>query len=144
MSGLAREIAIGANGDLWCLSATNFAPGGGSIHVWNGSDWAPVVGAAVKIAVGPDGDPWIVNSAGQVFRRSGEGWELMPGLAREIAITVTGDVCCLGTAKMPSGGYSIHRWNGTAWDQLSGAAVRIAAAKSVMVVNSEHNIFRAV
>ncbi|MBI3861705.1 MAG: hypothetical protein HY290_07400 [Planctomycetia bacterium] len=62
----------------------------------------------------------------------------------ELAITTSGEVCSIGTAKAPSGGYTIHRWNGHDWDRLSGAAVRIAAAKSVMVVNSDHNIFRAV
>ena len=144
MPGLAREIAVGAGGALWCVSAADVCPGGGSIHVWNGSDWDRVDGAAVKIAVGPNGDPWIINSAGQIFRRSGEGWELLPGLARELALTVAGDVCCLGMAQAPSGGYSILRWNGAGWDPLSGAAVRIAAARWIMVVNSEHNIFRAV
>ncbi|MBI3861704.1 MAG: hypothetical protein HY290_07395 [Planctomycetia bacterium] len=55
MPGLAREIAVGADGALWCVSAADFAPGGGSIHRWNGSDWDRAEGAAIKIAVGPDG-----------------------------------------------------------------------------------------
>src|SRR5579872_3395343 len=145
LPGLAREIAIGADGSAWCVSAADFAPGGGSIHVWNGRDWDAVAGAAVKIAVGPDGMPWVVNSAGQIFRRFGEGWEMMPGRAREIGIGADGTVYCLGAGEMPAGGFSIHRWNGADWDLIPGAAVRLAAgpAGSLFVVNSENAIFRS-
>ena len=146
LPGLAREIAVGADGSAWCLSASDFAPGGASIHVWNGHDWDHVDGAAVKIAVGPDGQPWIVNSAGNIFRRSGEGWELLPGLAREIAIGADGSVFCISIGQMPSGGHSIHVWNGFDWDHVPGAAVKIAAGApgAVWLVNSEHQIFHGV
>ena len=145
LRGRAREIAVGANGGAWCLSAADFAPGGGSIHVWNGRDWDHVDGAAVKIAVGPDGEPWIVNSAGQIFRRSGEGWELLPGLAREIAIAADGSVWCLSAATAPSEESSIHVWNGSDWDHVPGAALKIAAGApgAVWLVNSQHQIFRS-
>jgi RNA polymerase sigma-70 factor (subfamily 1) len=143
LPGLAREIALGADGSAWCLSASDFAPGGASIHVWNGHDWDHVDGAAVKIAVGPDGQPWIVNSAGNIFRGSGEGWELLPGLAREIAIGVDGTVWCLCAGATPSGDSSIHLWNGFDWDHVPGAAVKIAAGPpgAVWLVNAQHQIF---
>ena len=143
--GLARELALGVAGSAWCLSAADFAPGGGSIHVWNGRDWDHVDGAAMKIAVGPDGEPWIVNSAGQIFRRSGEGWELLPGLAREIAIAADGSVWCLSAATAPSEESSIHVWNGSDWDHVPGAAMKIAAGApgTVWLVNSDHHIFRS-
>jgi hypothetical protein len=146
LPGLAREIALGADGSAWCLSAFDFAPGGASIHVFNGHDWDHVDGAATKISVGPDGQPWIVNSAGQIFRRSGEGWELMPGLAREIACGADGSVWCLAAGEMPPGGASIHCWNGADWEHVPGAAAKIVAGFEgrVWIVNSEHNIFRGV
>jgi hypothetical protein len=144
--GSAREVAISADGSIWCISARDIAPGGGSIHIWNGNDWDHVDGAAVKIAVGPDGLAWIVNSAGQVFRRSGEGFELLPGLASEIAISPEGSVWCLSKGLTPEGGHSIHFWNGTDWDHIPGAAFKIAAgpAGTVFIVNQEHEIFRSV
>lgn len=144
LPGLAREIACGADGSAWCLSAGDFAPGGGSIHFWNGGDWDHVDGAAVKISVGPDGQPWIVNSAGQIFRRSGEGWELMPGLASEIACGADGCVWCLSAAAGASGDHSIHVWKGGDWEHMPGAAVKIAAgpAGSVLTVDAGHRIFR--
>ena len=142
--GLAREISVGNNGDVWCISAADVAPGGGSIHFWNGSDWDHVEGAAVKIAADTNGQTWIVNSAGQIFRRSGEGWELLPGLASEIAIGAEADVCCLSQGLLSDGGHSIHRWNGTDWDHIPGSATRIAVgpAGTVYVVNAQHDIFR--
>jgi hypothetical protein len=145
LPGRAREVAVGANGAAWCLSAADFAPGGGSIHIWNGRDWDHVDGAAVKIAVGPDEQPWIINSAGQIFRRSGQGWELLPGLAREIAIGVDGMVWCLSAATDSAGESSIHFWNGSDWDHVPGAAVKVSAGApgAVWLVNSQHQIFRA-
>ncbi|MBI3864606.1 MAG: hypothetical protein HY290_22215 [Planctomycetia bacterium] len=144
LPGLAREIACGVDGSAWCLSSGDFAPGGGSIHFWNGGDWNHVEGAAVKIAVGPDGLPWIVNSAGQIFRRSGEGWELMSGLASEIACGADGSVWCLSAAAAPTGDHSIHVWKGGDWEYIPGAAVKIAAgpAGSVLTVDAGNRIFR--
>ncbi len=147
LPGLAREIAVGANGAVWCISASDFAPGGGSIHAWNGRDWEHADGgAAVKLAVGPDGNPWIVNSAGQIFRRSGEGWELLPGLARAIAIGADGSVWCLCATQNPAVDSSVHYWNGFDWEHIPGAAVKIAAGLpgTVLLVNAQHQIFRAV
>jgi hypothetical protein len=84
-----------------------------------------------------------VNSAGNIFRGSGEGWELLPGLAREIAIGVDGTVWCLCAGATPSGDSSIHVWNGFDWDHVPGAAVKIAAGPpgTVWLVNSQHQIF---
>lgn len=147
LPGVARDIAVGANGAAWCISASDFAPGGGSIHVWTGHDWDHVDGgAAVKIAVDPEGQPWIINSAGQIFRRSGEGWELLPGLGREIAIGVDGSVYCLCATHDPAVDSSIHLWNGFDWEHVPGAATKIAAGLpgAVLIVNAQHQIFIAV
>jgi len=99
----------------------------------------------VKIAVAPDGQPWIVNSAGNIFRRSGEGWELMPGLAREIAISADGTVWCLSAGAAPAQDTSIHVWNGFDWEHVPGAAVKIAAGAPdlVFLINAAYQIFRS-
>jgi ADP-heptose:LPS heptosyltransferase len=142
-SGLAREIAAGADGSVWSVGADNIAPGGAAISIRSGDDWRHIDGAAVKIAIGPDG-PWILNSAGQIFRRSGEGWELLPGLACEIALSSNGCAWCLSQAELPGGGHSIHRWNGTDWDHVDGTAIKIAAGPdgTVLIVDPQNAIFR--
>ena|GEM_PF-6246470 len=143
--GFAREIAVGSNGSVWCIGVEEVAPGGGSVHHWNGTDWIRVEGAAVKIAVDPAGEPWILNSAGQIFRRSGEGWELLPGLAKEIAIGPEGSVLCLSPGVSPDGAHSIHCWNGIDWNHIPGSASKLAcdAGDRVYVTSSELAIFRA-
>jgi hypothetical protein len=62
----AAEIAIGANRSVFIIDKNGY------VYKWTGYSWKGYsnsgAGAAVKIAVAPDGNPWIVNSAAQVFR----------------------------------------------------------------------------
>ena len=68
LPGFARDIGVGADGSVWMI-ATNRVPGGYGIYKWNvsRSDWDPVPGGAVRIAVDPDGNAWVVNDAGFIF-----------------------------------------------------------------------------
>jgi hypothetical protein len=43
--------------------------GGWQTYRFNGSGWDAVNGGGVAITTGPDGMPWVVNSAGQIFER---------------------------------------------------------------------------
>ncbi len=72
LPGAANAIAIGGN-TAWVLG-TSAVSGGYGIYKWTGSAWAAVPGGAVKIAVGPDGNPWVVNSAHRIYRYTGSGW----------------------------------------------------------------------
>ena len=54
-------------------------PGGNNmLHLFDGR-WAPVAGGAVRIAVEPDGSPWIADNMGAIFARVGTGWWRAPG-----------------------------------------------------------------
>ena len=60
------------------------------------SSWDQVDGGAIAIAVGPDGQPWIVNKQGTIFRRTKTNtgyvdgtWQVVPGQAGDIAIGAT-------------------------------------------------------
>src|SRR5262249_42842955 len=46
---------------------TNPRPGGFGLFHWNGAGWTSVLGGAIGIAVGPAGNPWVVNSIHQIF-----------------------------------------------------------------------------
>jgi len=63
---LATDIAAGANGSVWIVG-TNTLPGGYGLLEWNGASWVPQAGGAVRIAVDPDGNPWIINSSHQIL-----------------------------------------------------------------------------
>jgi hypothetical protein len=74
---------------------------------------------------------------------SGVRWDLLPGKARDIGVGANGTVWVIGTAAAP-GGYSIHRWTGSAWQRIAGGAVRIDVdgAGNAWIVNNAGDICR--
>ena len=90
-----------------------------------------------------NGTPWVVNSNGNIFRRTGGSWQMLPGLAKDIGVGADGSVWVIGMDST-GGGYSIHQWNGSNWTRIDGGAIRIAVAPdgNPWVVNSNDNIFR--
>ena len=140
--GRARDIGVGANGSTWVIG--NVARAGGySIHYFTGGGWGTVSGGAVRIDVGPTGQPWVVNDGGGIFRRVGSGWERLPGAAYDVGVGGNGDVWVIGRVAR-GGGYSIHRWTGSSWSTVSGGAVRIDVDRNGVpwVVNDGGAIFR--
>ena len=55
-------------------------------------------------------------------------WVELTGRAREIAVGGDRSLWCLGMGEISPGGYSIHRWNGSDWDHVPGAARKISVA----------------
>jgi hypothetical protein len=114
-----------ANPDgAWAIG-TVATTGGYIINRWTGAAWETVPGGAVSIAIGPDGEPWIVNDAGHTFRRVNGAWQDIPGFARDIAVGADGSVWKVGTDPVP-GGYGVYQYAGGGWVQVPGGAVRIA------------------
>lgn len=116
--GDANDVAVGADGSVWVVGLDP-RNGGYGIYRWNGIDWNRVDGGAIRIAVDPQGNPWIVNDSHQVYRMIDGVWQRLPGDARDIAIGAD------GTVWVAAGG-GIYRWNGIDWDRFSGSGVRIA------------------
>lgn len=139
--GRANDIAIGSNGKVWIV--TNTPTGGGfTIQEWNGTEWSNVDGGAVRIAVDPIGNPWVINNANQIFKRENGRWVLMPGTATDISIGANGAVWIIGTGTT-GGGNTIHFWNGTGWTLVGGGGTRIAVAPNgqPFVINNGKTIF---
>ena len=89
MPGLANDITIGGDGAAWVIG-TDRENGGYGIHKWTGTNWVKFAGGAVRIASDNYGTPWVVNDADQIFRYNGQGWDLMPGAAKDIGIGADG------------------------------------------------------
>ena len=82
LPGTAMDIGIGAGNYAWVIGTSPDAAGNGwSIHSWNEQpagpgnkpapqlgEWRTLPGAARSIAVGPKGDPWIINTGGYLFK----------------------------------------------------------------------------
>lgn len=101
------------------LAQASARPPNAGIFKWNGQEWLRVPGAAVRISVGPDGSPWIVQSDGSILRWLNGAFEQVPGKAKEIGVGASGAVWIIGSDD------GIYRWNGQAWDRVPGAAVDI-------------------
>jgi hypothetical protein len=102
----ATDIAIG-NGQMWIITAhksgSNYRIARvdlktGKLHV--------VGGAATQIAVDANGRPWVVNSAGYVYRWNGKGWSYKAGIkARSIAAGAEGSIYLVSTS------YYLYKFN---------------------------------
>jgi len=141
LPGLASDIGIGANGSVWVIGVTP-APGGFTIHRWNGREWDLVPGGAVRIDVDPRGNPWVVNDAGNILRRTPAGqWQQLPGSATDVTVASDGTAWILGNNRV-AGGYSIHRWSGDRWRRVNGGGVAISAGATPWLINADSQIFR--
>ena len=140
--GLATDISVGANGSAWIVGTTPASSTGQRIYRWNGTTWAPVSGAAVKIAVDPSGNPWAINSLHQIYHLGATGWARFPGGATDISQGADGALWVIGTGATP-GGFTIYHWTGAAWAKVGGAAVTVAVGPTgtPWVINSSHEIF---
>jgi hypothetical protein len=138
--GLATDVAVGANGSVWAVSA-NPVSGGYRLWRWTGTAWAPVRGGGIRIAVDPSGNPWMVNSLHHIYRWAGTGWTRMPGAATDLGIGANGSVWAV-SANPVSGGYRIWRWTGTGWAPVSvgGLAIAVDPVGYPWVVNSGNQI----
>ena len=144
--GLAAPVP-----NAWIIGTTA-ASGGYAIEQYTGSGWTAVSGAAVHIALGPDGQPWVVNSGGLIYHMVNGAWQKQPGTASDIAVGADGSVWIItttnyvGTNGQPTGDKTIAYWNGTGWTQVSGGAVDIAVGPDGQpwVVNHVGSIYHFV
>jgi hypothetical protein len=83
MPGLAKDIGVSTNGDVWIIG-TNKVGGGWGIYKWTENTWKNMTGGAIAISVDDQGNPWVVNESANIFRYNGNGWEKMPGAAHDI------------------------------------------------------------
>jgi hypothetical protein len=105
------------------------------------------------VAVGPAGQPWIVDKSGAIFRRTpGQtsyvdgAWEVVPGQATAIGIGADGAVWAIGVLQGPVGGNLIYHNSpsrASGWDQEDGAAtgISVAADGQPWLVNKDGAIF---
>jgi hypothetical protein len=67
---LATDIGVGEDGSVWITGRDpDYASGDRDIYRWNGIDaWEVSNGGGIRISVDKAGNPWIVNSIGDVYR----------------------------------------------------------------------------
>lgn len=145
VQGCAKDIAVGENGSAWILGCTPAKAGVFPIYSLNGSQWNLVSGvAATRIAVEPNGNPWIVGGDGKIFKRTDNSWQQVPGCAKDIGVGRNGSVWILGCTSAGANSFPIYSLNGSKWNQFPGAATRIAVEPSgtPWAISIEEKIFR--
>ena len=63
---------------------------------WTGAGWAVKPVVAMRLAVGPDGEPAVVNPAGLVYQRTAGNWLPVPGLYRDVELGSDGTLYAVG------------------------------------------------
>jgi len=97
MPGGGRDIGVGADGSVWLIGGNHVGVGqDSSPFKWNGSDWVGAEGGGVAIAVDPKGNPWMINSVGEIYHYSGKEWVQMPSRGRDIGVGANGAVWLIG------------------------------------------------
>lgn len=154
----AQDVASSAEGSIWIVSDQP-NESGYRVQKWDAGSSSFVNesanGGAVRIALGSDGIPWVVDSAGNVHRRSsaspddGSWIWAENGCAQDIGVngapfgdqTVWIIGCDAGDA-----GLRVYQWNGNDWtaDEAGGSGVRIAVDSTgrPVVANQAGEIWR--
>jgi hypothetical protein len=86
------------------------------------------------------GEMWGVNSANEIFRWTGAGWEHIPGQLKYVSIGTDGAVWGVNT------GDQIFRWTGSGFQLVpNGALKQIAVGTAVDIwgVNANNEVFRS-
>jgi hypothetical protein len=156
LPGCAKDIGVGGNIAGWILTpwviGCSPVSGGYEIFGWQHlqlSDepgpWKKINGGATRIAVQPDGTPWIVNSIGKIYKRdlSSGAWQNIPGCAKDIGVGNNSTAWVIGCSPV-SGGYEIFRLSGSTWEKVNGGATRIAVQPdgTPWIVNSIGKIYK--
>ncbi|MBK8014596.1 MAG: hypothetical protein IPK13_25005 [Deltaproteobacteria bacterium] len=105
------------------------------------SPWVPVAGNLLTdIAVGSDGSVWGIDSGLMIYRRSGSGWERVPGQLHQISVGSASHVWGVGAAAR------IYRRDGNAWTEIPGGLrqVSVGSDGSVWGIGSGGSIYRRV
>jgi hypothetical protein len=92
LPGGASDIGVGANGDAWIIgtSGAPSTPAGWQVYHWENGAWKAVPGNGIRIDVGPDGRPWVVNFRNEIYRWDGGRFIKLPGSARDIGVGADG------------------------------------------------------
>ncbi|TWI99897.1 Ig-like protein group 2 [Mucilaginibacter frigoritolerans] len=146
-AGKGSDIGIGADSAVYIVGADTLSTGGHSVFQLVGNTFVKLPDCgAVRVAVSPQGLPWVITQSNLILRYNGTSWDQLPGTGTDIGIGADGSVFIIGTLNVsPTGGFNIMKWNGTGWDTLPECAgVRIAVSPQGIpwVVNKSNIVYQ--
>lgn len=154
----AIDIGVSPNGRAFIVGAKKDGDGPDhEIFEWVGrpgsfpdhGSWKKMPGRGKRIAVGPDGRPWVVSAKGFIFKWDpvASRWAAKPGKASDIAVGANGDVWIVGKKRQSEHGMNIFKWDkhNKKWIQSPGNAIRIsidASGNPWTVQDKTNNLFK--
>jgi hypothetical protein len=152
VTGQANDIGVGADGSVYIIGIDSVSPTGGySISKLTGNAFVKMPQCAgTRIAVSPQGVPWVVNKSNLIYEYNGSTnlWDVQSGSFSDIGIGANGSIFAIGTKTVSStGGYEILQYNGSAWDtlqQCAGVHIAVSPQGVPWVVNKSHIVYKNV
>jgi hypothetical protein len=142
----AISIASHSSGTIWAVSLDHWNDYGFYVNQWNGKDFVRLTNTvpARRIAVTSTGLLWTVDDLHNLSaQQQPSGVAANLGKARDVAVGGDDSVWIIGDDSR-TGGFGVYQRTSTGWNDVGGAAVRIAVDKAGMpwVVNEDGNIYR--
>ena len=103
------------------IAAPQGSQADGTLYRWTGGQWVQEDGFGTRLAVAPDGTPWVVNGRNEIYRRVNGAFQKMPGGAADIAVGGDGSVWVIGTDTR------VYQWAGDEWRPTNGGGIAISA-----------------
>lgn len=142
------DVGVGADGSVFAIGAIPVPSiGGFSIFkIVNGEMHKLPNCSAVRVAVSPQGVPWVITSSNQVLKYVSGAWQTIAGTASDIGIGADGSVFAISTTVYsPSGGFTILKWNGTTFVTMtdcSGIHIAVSPNGIPWVANKSNVVYQ--
>lgn len=154
-TGRATDIATGG-GAVWAIGETAAGEDYPVFRKKPDDSWEQIADSwAVKVAVEPNGTPWVLNAAHNIFRRRGVertnrrgndwGTGPIPGGGTDIAVGAEGTVYLIGDDNAGGGNHSLFRWDGSAFvyePGMTGVHVAVDSNGNPWVARADFTISR--
>lgn len=95
MPGKGKDISVGADGSVFVVGSSD---GNSPVYRWNGITWENRGGFSVLIAVGPQGDPWVVDKRSNLAHFENGAWQpvVSNGSVTDVSVSTNGTVYVVG------------------------------------------------
>jgi hypothetical protein len=91
-SNTAQDVSVGADGTMYIIGTVYGGDGGNQIRKWNQAtqNFDPSIGEGVRVAVNPQGLPWITNALKDVYAYNGATWSRIGVRSVDIGASANG------------------------------------------------------
>jgi hypothetical protein len=150
LPGSATDIGASAAGFPTYIVSTTATTGGFDVVYWDLTSWKSMSFGAVRVAVGPDGTPYVVNDKNQIsaFSWNSGQWQQLAGTAQDVGVGADGSVWVVQvvqTGRTETAPGPVARWNGATWEVEPGAtatAIAVGPEGNPWIVGGKGDLLR--